>query len=82
MFELGKDSIEEHQNISDWASSLNFNTILLVGENFKKIKTDQLQFETFEKLKNHIIKHPIDNNFILIKGSRGMALERILDVLN
>lgn len=84
MFELGNDAELEHQNIANLASQLNIDTIILVGENF--FKTDNTspkvkQFESFENLKNHFSLLSIKKSSLLIKGSRGMALERILDLL-
>ncbi|WP_369048910.1 UDP-N-acetylmuramoyl-tripeptide--D-alanyl-D-alanine ligase [Tenacibaculum sp. UWU-22] len=78
MFELGDTSLEEHQKIADLASSFNFNNLFFVGENFYKTKTEKHQFKTFDLLKKHLQLYPIENNLILIKGSRGMALERVL----
>jgi UDP-N-acetylmuramoyl-tripeptide--D-alanyl-D-alanine ligase len=81
MFELGITSLEEHQNIVKLAESLDFDTILLVGKNFSQTKTSKsIQYESFEVLKSFY--KPTLNSTVLIKGSRGMALERILDLFN
>ena len=45
-------------------------------------KTNKYQFSTYEKLENYIKKNPLEHQSILIKGSRGMGLERILDQIN
>jgi UDP-N-acetylmuramoyl-tripeptide--D-alanyl-D-alanine ligase len=84
MFELGNDAQHEHQNITTILDEEPFGTVYLVGRNFKntKHKADHiLQFESFEDLANHLKKHPLNNRSILIKGSRGMALERVLDLV-
>ncbi len=82
MFELGKDTRIEHQNIANYAVSLDINKIILVGENFSAI-TSNLEkvviYKTFNDLENSI--QLITNSTILIKGSRGMALERILEII-
>lgn len=78
MFELGKDSFKEHQAIADLSTKLNFENTFLVGENFHQTKTKKHQFKTFNELENYMMNHPIKNHSILIKGSRGMRLERIL----
>jgi len=82
MFELGKNSLEEHQKIVDLASQLQFNSIYFVGENFSKTKTisTHLSFNNFKDCYNHFKNHPLKQQFILIKGSRGMALERLLEL--
>lgn len=82
MFELGKTSLAEHQQIADLASSYGFENIFLVGENFANTTTEQHQFSNFEALKTHLENHPLENQYILIKGSRGMALERCLNLIN
>ncbi|WP_299253069.1 UDP-N-acetylmuramoyl-tripeptide--D-alanyl-D-alanine ligase [uncultured Lacinutrix sp.] len=84
MFELGTDAIQEHQAILDLSTSLNIEAVYLVGENFFKSenKSDKaIQFISFETLKEKLNTLEIKNTTLLIKGSRGMALERILDLV-
>lgn len=82
MFELGDTSVLEHQNIADFADSLNFDSIFFVGTNFFSTNTKHQKFKTFTDIENHLITNTLKNNFILIKGSRGMQLERLLDSIN
>jgi UDP-N-acetylmuramoyl-tripeptide--D-alanyl-D-alanine ligase len=81
MFELGQESLEEHQAIVDLVTSFNFDHTFFVGENFNNSKTEKPQFKSYEAFEDFIKKNPLKNHSILIKGSRGMRLERILDVL-
>jgi UDP-N-acetylmuramoyl-tripeptide--D-alanyl-D-alanine ligase len=81
MFELGQTAAEEHQAIADLAENLGFNTVFLVGENFFGAKTSLNKFKTFDALKEHLSKNPLEKGMVLVKGSRGMALERVLDLL-
>ncbi|SRX54259.1 UDP-N-acetylmuramoyl-tripeptide--D-alanyl-D-alanine ligase [Aequorivita sp. CIP111184] len=84
MFELGKDSDEEHQNIVDFLTENPFGKAFLVGKNFFKTtnRTSHLkQFETFDDLKEALKNYSPSKATILIKASRGMALERILNLL-
>ena len=82
MFELGETSIKEHQEIVDYIESIDLNEIYIIGENFKKtnyrLKTKA--YRDYNDLSTHF-KNKLTNYTILIKGSRGMALERILDLL-
>ena len=81
MFELGTTASEEHQAIADLAKELKFDNVYLVGENFFGIKTSFNKFKSFDDLKEHLEKKPLEKGALLIKGSRGMALERVLDIL-
>ncbi|MEY8847394.1 UDP-N-acetylmuramoyl-tripeptide--D-alanyl-D-alanine ligase [Psychroserpens sp. XS_ASV72] len=85
MFELGNVAKKEHQHIADYAQTLNIDNVYLVGANFyntfipnnKYVK----KFKTFEDLKDHLSTFSFKDNTLLIKGSRGMALERVLDYI-
>ena len=81
MFELGTTASEEHQAIADLTEELKFDNVYLVGENFFGIKTSFNKFKSFDDLKYHLDKKPLGKGALLIKGSRGMALERVLDII-
>ncbi|WP_394750938.1 UDP-N-acetylmuramoyl-tripeptide--D-alanyl-D-alanine ligase [Spongiimicrobium salis] len=81
MFELGETAAKEHQYIADMALQMDFEEVFLIGENFNAIHTSLQQFNTFELLATFLKEKKWKNSHILIKGSRGMALERILDLL-
>jgi UDP-N-acetylmuramoyl-tripeptide--D-alanyl-D-alanine ligase len=81
MLELGEQSIVEHQNIVDLLQQNKFSTVLLVGTDFKKTKNSYPNFEDVSELINHLEAHPITGNYVLIKGSRGIKLEKVLPKL-
>lgn len=82
MFELGNDASIEHQNIADLVTKLNLDKIYLIGENFNKVSTKNDKIEIFSSFDNFKLNFKeISNSTILIKGSRGMALERVLELL-
>lgn len=81
MFELGATAPEEHQKIADLAAGMKIDQVFLVGRNFDGTGTSLPTFDSFEKLSSHLEEHPIEKSTVLIKGSRGMALERLLDMM-
>lgn len=84
MFELGEESAKEHKLIvQKLISNVNFRCIL-IGKEFYDSKEESIQltfFRTFEEFEVFLKDHPFHNAFILIKGSRGMALERTLQFI-
>lgn len=85
MFELGDESVPEHKKIVDLLSNVLGIDCFLVGKDFYTSKTtaSHLHFyETFDDFANEIKqKRALTDAMILIKGSRGMALERTLEYL-
>src|SRR5690625_889340 len=84
MFELGRDSASEHQQIVDFLSNNFEGEAYLIGENFYNTTVASPHIHKFKSYSETIpaVKtHKPENAEILIKGSRGMALERLLDVL-
>ncbi len=84
MFELGNVAETEHQFIADFLIKNNFARVYLVGENFSKTNTEAphiSKYNVFEKLEKEMKSNPISKSNILVKGSRGMALERVLKIL-
>ena len=78
MLELGEQSAKEHQNVVDLLQQNKFENVLLVGNEFKNTNHS---FEIFNDVNELIVfleENPIDGNYILIKGSRGIKLEKVL----
>lgn len=82
MFELGETSNEEHQLIVDYIESMKLKKRYILGEHFNSTKhsNEIKSYINFEAIEDDIANN-LTNCTILIKGSRGMALERILDLL-
>ena len=82
MFELGKDSKAEHEKIANLVTSYHFSKVFLIGKAFSATGAkNAFVSESYESFKNSTNYSNINNATILIKGSRGMALERLLDLL-
>ena len=81
MFELGIYSEEEHQKIADFVENAGFYKSILIGERFAKTKTTtSKKYKTFEDFKEPFQASEFEQKTLLIKGSRGMALERVLEL--
>jgi UDP-N-acetylmuramoyl-tripeptide--D-alanyl-D-alanine ligase len=81
MLELGEQSKSEHQNIVDLLQQNKLSNVLLVGSEFKKTNHPYLCFHNVAQLINHLEEKSIQNRYILIKGSRGIQLEKVLSIL-
>jgi len=84
MFELGEQSYAEHQSIIDLAQKLDFSQLYLVGNQFfehHQNYSNVLFFKDFERLRIHLEDYSIKQSMVLVKGSRGMALERLLEFI-
>ncbi len=84
MFELGTESLAEHKNIVDLLKNQIEVQTYFVGKDFyaNKIQSDFMHFfETFETFAEAFAKAKIQHKTMLIKGSRGMALERVLELV-
>jgi UDP-N-acetylmuramoyl-tripeptide--D-alanyl-D-alanine ligase len=79
MFELGDYSFTEHKSIYEMAKGLSIDKIFTVGKEFSKVNFSNTSFEETIDLKNYIEKNHIHNAYILLKGSRGMKLEEVLE---
>lgn len=81
MFELGENSHQMHQEIVYTVEKMNFDQTFIIGELFNKTKhsSNIRSFKNLNDLKGNMDE--ISNSAILIKGSRGMKLENILDFI-
>ena len=83
MLELGEKAEEEHLKVLKSLQQHNFNDAMLVGANFSKVSAGS-GFRTFTdvgKLRDFLKNEPLKGYHILVKGSRGMTLEKIYNLL-
>lgn len=84
MFEMGEDTAEEHHKVIQKALQIDADLLIFAGNAFyeQKIEEDKCRFfETTEQVRDYLKAHPLQGCTILLKGSRGMAFEKIMDVL-
>jgi len=78
MLELGKQSEKEHQKIVSLCEKLNLDCYY-IGEEFKKV--NQYSFKSRENFEDKLNAESISNKTILLKGSRRIGLEKLVDYL-
>ena len=83
MFELGEEAKLEHQLVLDKALAQNFNQIIFIGNEFSGLesKSEAQFFKTTAEASISLNKNPIKNALILLKGSRSMRLEELMELL-
>lgn len=80
MFEMGEFAEEEHQKITSLAENLPINEVILIGENFNKTKTKTAkQYISKKSFHKSFTINTEKEQIILLKGSRGMGLENLLE---
>ena len=80
MLELGEEAIKEHQNILDLTNQLNIN-VITVGPIFESINKDSLKFSNTLNAQEYLKINSIKECLILLKGSRGIGLEKLEEYL-
>jgi UDP-N-acetylmuramoyl-tripeptide--D-alanyl-D-alanine ligase len=80
MFELGEETHDEHQKITDQLASMDLSMVLLAGKEFSQcsVPSNFLLFENNDLLIKYIEKINPQGYLFLIKGSRGMKLENVV----
>jgi UDP-N-acetylmuramoyl-tripeptide--D-alanyl-D-alanine ligase len=95
MLELGADSLAEHASVIRSVASRSFAQTFFVGNEFiaasealkadTEESADQLEgmifFATSDELAQYLTTHPLEGATILIKGSRGTRMEKVISSL-
>ncbi|RZO25647.1 MAG: UDP-N-acetylmuramoyl-tripeptide--D-alanyl-D-alanine ligase [SAR86 cluster bacterium] len=84
MLELGKYKKKLHKEVGEYAKANGINIVLgfgeLTKETIKAFGKKGIFFDSEESLKSYLIKNITSKDVILIKGSRGMKMERFINV--
>jgi UDP-N-acetylmuramoyl-tripeptide--D-alanyl-D-alanine ligase len=84
MFELEEEAIKEHQRIGELVKTNNFVQVYLCGKLMKSARDvfpKAQHFETKDQLVEALKKAPIHDSTILVKASRGIGLETVVEYL-
>ena len=83
MLELGNESESEHEKIIGLLQDYSFDKIILVGNIYNSLKVPDkfLKFRDVSELENWLKNRNIAHSNVLIKGSRGIQLEKIVRLL-
>jgi len=79
MMELGTESEKEHQSIISLINENKWYAVVLVGKNFKEIKNKYINFENSLQARDWLKNQHLEDARILIKGSRSMQMEKVLE---
>ena len=81
MRELGEVSAEEHKKVVDFLKQTDITNVWLVGSEFAKTDCDYRKFENVDLVKQEIAVNPPKGEYILIKGSNGIKLFQLPELL-
>jgi UDP-N-acetylmuramoyl-tripeptide--D-alanyl-D-alanine ligase len=81
MAELGSDSLKEHMNIIKEIDRYQWKDVILVGGDFMAVDHTYRKFKSAAEAGKWLQKFQPNNAFFLIKGSRSMQMEQLLDYL-
>jgi len=81
MLELGEVSHEEHQGIVDLIKERGFNDVILVGKEFGGTDCPYKKYDNVEAVKEAFLSDAPRGKHILLKGSHGIHLEKLIENL-
>jgi len=83
MLELGEDAQKEHLDLLMLIQAKQLQNVFLVGDIFCEVNSNN-QFKTFRNASDLLVElenNELVNHYILIKGSRGIRLEQVIEKL-
>lgn len=88
MYELGDESKKEHFGVGLFARSLGIDTLIAIGEDAEEIAkgasdgdVQTVYYRTKDEFNREINKYVSNGDIILVKGSRGMKMELVVEEL-
>ena len=77
--ELGEESLAEHQSILNLIDQYSWKAVVLVGGDFKNLSHQYLFFNNSTEAGEWLKQQQVQNSYLLVKGSRSMQMEKLLD---
>jgi UDP-N-acetylmuramyl pentapeptide synthase len=81
LMELGTESIAEHAEIITLLQTNPWHLVILVGGDFSHVAHAYLYFPNAAAAAEWLVKHPLTEAMVLVKGSRSMQMEMVLQAL-
>ncbi len=84
MFELGDESTREHADLGHLLADLSIESVVLIGPEMRLAHATNMgthYFPTKAEAAAWLRTHPVRGQQVLVKGSRGMALETLVELL-
>lgn len=79
MMEMGEDSLKEHQALIDLINTYQWKEVVLVGGDFNKVNNPYTTFANSTEAGKWLKEKQFANTTILVKGSRSMQMEKVLE---
>ena len=80
MKELGISSLAEHQSLIQLLEKYTWEHVILVGGDFENCKHNYLYFPSATEAKIWLHQQQFTNHTLLIKGSRGIRMEQLIEL--
>lgn len=81
MMEMGEESLAEHTQLINLINQYKWTDVVLVGEDYNKISHEYHYFPSSSEAAKWLKQKAHTNAYILIKGSRSMQMEKVLEQL-
>jgi UDP-N-acetylmuramoyl-tripeptide--D-alanyl-D-alanine ligase len=79
MMELGRESEQEHAGVISIIDNYTWDAVVLVGESFRNLPHRYINFDNALQVREWMQSKHFENAYILIKGSRSMQMEKVLE---